>query len=88
MKCRTTFDFGTWCWRTIFAIVSLTLLTGCLHSVSPKPNPRLNDAAGEALCDAWLGSLATWADADTEQTKDEVDKAIRVQEAACLEVKP
>lgn len=38
---------------------------------------------GKALCDAWLGSLASWADEDTEQTKDEVDYSIRVQEKVC-----
>ena len=78
-----TFVFAMWPWRMIFASVPLMFLTACLQ-LSPENPPPRNDAAVEALCDAWSGSLVTWADADTEQTKDEVDKSIRVQEAACM----
>jgi hypothetical protein len=63
--------------------VSMLSLTGCLPATPPDPPPK-NEKAVEALCDSWLGSLASWADADTEQTKDEIDLSIRVQEAACL----
>lgn len=79
--------FETLFLRMTFAVVSMLWLTGCQAQTRPEPFPR-NVEVVEALCDAWKKSLATWADADTEQTKDEVDKAIRVQEAACDEATP
>lgn len=36
-----------------------------------------------SLCLAWFNSLATWADADTEKTKDLIDYAYRVHEEVC-----
>lgn len=66
-------------------------LTACQSSLQPttrgSPYVEVADQAPKetekALCETWLGSLASWADEDTEQTKDEVDYSIRVQEKVC-----
>ena len=60
------------CLMRLMCIVGPTLfLTGCLIPTPPSPPPK-DDAVAVALCSEWKGSLASWADADTEQTKDEV----------------
>jgi hypothetical protein len=69
--------------------VSCVLLTACLGSLpptQPEPSPPAVGGASEtakALCAVWVRTLPTWADADTETTKDQIDYAIRSQEAAC-----
>ena len=67
------------------------MLTACQSTPRPTTlgNPSVEVVAqvpqdtAKALCKEWLESLPTWADEDTEQTKDEVDRSIRVQEKVC-----
>ena len=61
------------------------MLPACQSFVPQKPPVEVagHQATARALCETWLGSLATWADEDTEQTKDAVDYSIRVQKKVC-----
>ena len=71
------------CLMRLMCIVGPTLfLTCCLIPPPPSPPPK-DDAVAVARCSEWKGSLASWADADTEQTKDEVDLSHRKQEGSC-----
>lgn len=55
-----------------------------LFFVAGCQNTKTSGAAvTEALCESWAASLPTSSRADTAQTQVEVDRAIRVHEAAC-----
>lgn len=58
------------------SVLMLSTLSACLGKTT-------GGAATEATCAAWLRSLPTSSQADTEQTAMEIDRAHRVQEAAC-----
>ena len=62
---------------TLFAVALLLSATGC-QTVTPS-----GAAVTEALCTAWRESLPTSSSADTDQTALEIDRAHRVQDAAC-----
>lgn len=65
--------------------VLLTFLSACQpisEKVVAPPPPQTNEVAA-AICAVWLRTLPTWADEDTETTKDQIDYAIRSQEATC-----
>ncbi len=71
-------------WR--FCAVLPMFLAACQPTpgeVAAPPPPATNEVAA-ALCSVWLRTLPTWADEDTETTKDQIDYAIRSQEAACV----
>lgn len=64
-------------------------LTAC--QPSPRPTPPAVAAESElaaALCTVWARTQPTWADADTEETKDQIDYAIRSQETVCRDYGP
>lgn len=64
------------------------MLTACQSSV-PLNNPVAAAAleTAEALCEVWQKAEPSWADEDTEQTKDEIDYSIRVRENVCEQFK-
>jgi len=49
--------------------------------VAPPP-PQINEVA-RTLCLIWQRTAPTWADEDTELTKDQIDYSIRSREEAC-----
>lgn len=64
-------------------------LTMCLGACQPIPEkavapppPQANEVA-RTLCLIWARTSPTWADEDTEETKNQIDYAIRSREAAC-----
>ena len=59
------------------AVLMLSITAGCQSATTS------GGAATEAVCDAWLRSLPTSSQADTEQTAMEIDRAHRVQGKAC-----
>ena len=63
--------------QMLFAVALLLSVTGC-QTVTPS-----GAAVTEALCTAWRESLPTSSRADTDQTALEIDRAHRVQDAAC-----
>jgi hypothetical protein len=73
----------------LLLLLCCVLLTACLESkppTQPAPSPSAVGGASEtakALCSVWLRTLPTWADEDTETTKDQIDYAIRSQETTC-----
>lgn len=50
---------------------------------APRPAAAGVSELAKSVCNIWSGSQPTWADADTERTKDEIDYSYRVQEATC-----
>ena len=78
----------------LLPFVSCVTLTACLGNspqTQPAPSPPAVAAESElaaALCTVWARTAPTWADADTEETKDQIDYAIRSQETACRDYGP
>lgn len=65
--------------------VLLTCLPACLptsEKVVAPPPPQVNELA-RAICATWERTSPTWADEDTEETKDQIDLSIRSREAVC-----
>ena len=65
------------------------VLTLCLTACQPTsekvvapPPPQANELA-RAICLIWERTSPTWADEDTELTKDQIDYSIRSREEAC-----
>jgi hypothetical protein len=50
---------------------------------APRPVAEGETELARTLCDIWAKSQATWTDADTPRTIDEIDYSYRVQEATC-----
>jgi hypothetical protein len=44
--------------------------------------PQTNELA-RVICETWARSSPTWAGEDTEETKDQIDYAIRSRKAVC-----
>lgn len=66
--------------RTTFVIVlSAIFLTACANTTTP------GGATTSELCRQWGGSLPTRAQADTTQTKAEIQKGYAVFALACPE---
>lgn len=66
--------------------LTLTACQGSAPQMQPGLNPSVEGGGPQTssvLCNEWFKSLPTWADEDTELTKDEVDYAIRMQEEVC-----
>ena len=63
---------------TLFAAaLILSFVAGCQSTTTSGA------AVTDALCASWAASLPTSSRADTVQTQVEVDRAHRVQDAAC-----
>lgn len=62
----------------------LVLLVAPLTLASCQMLPREKAAATEAVCIEWKRYMPTYEDADTERTKREIDRAINVYEAVCI----
>lgn len=63
----------------------LTFLLACQpipEKVVAPPPPQVNEVA-RTLCLIWQRTSPTWADEDTELTKDQIDYSIRSREEAC-----
>ena len=63
----------------------MTCLPACLpmpEKVVAPPPPQINEVA-RTLCLTWQRTSPTWADEDTELTKDQIDYSIRSREEAC-----
>lgn len=64
-------------------------LTACQPSSRPTPPAVAAESElAAALCAVWARTQPTWADADTEETKDQIDYAIRSQETVCRDYGP
>lgn len=63
----------------------LTCLPACRPTsvkVAAPPPPQVNELA-RVVCATWERTSPTWADEDTEETKDQIDRSIRSREAVC-----
>jgi hypothetical protein len=65
--------------------VLMTFLPACqpipAKVVAPPP-PQKNELA-KVICNRWLATEPSWADEDTEETKNQIDYSIRSREAVC-----
>jgi hypothetical protein len=71
--------------RPLLLSALLPFLSACNPTVEKAvapPPPQVNKLALE-ICSAWVRTEATWEDADTEATKDAIDRSIRTREAVC-----
>lgn len=66
--------------------VALTLFLAACQPASEKvvapPPPQTNELA-RTICLIWKRTSPTWADEDTELTKDQIDYSIRSREETC-----
>jgi hypothetical protein len=63
----------------------MTCLPACQptsEKVVAPPPPQTNELA-RVICETWARSSPTWAGEDTEETKDQIDYAIRSRKAVC-----
>lgn len=68
-----------------FSSALILCLSACQpipEKVVAPPPPQTNEVA-KAICLRWLQTEPTWADEDTELTKDLIDLNIRTREDAC-----
>jgi hypothetical protein len=77
----------------LLLLTFIGLLMGCAQKPKPQPPPPVNvsvavSQVATALCLEWKGSEPSWEDADTEATKDLIDLAIRIRQAACKDYIP
>ena len=68
-----------------FSSALILFLSACQptsEKVVAPPPPQVNELA-KAICLIWERTSPTWADEDTELTKDQIDYSIRSREEAC-----
>ncbi|NJL70357.1 MAG: hypothetical protein HC888_01505 [Candidatus Competibacteraceae bacterium] len=80
-----TFDWRTKLRRYVLNGSMILFLANCqpMQSLPVEVAAPLPLETIKSLCLAWFNSLPTWQDSDAEQTKDEIDYAIRLHEAQC-----
>jgi hypothetical protein len=63
----------------------LTSLPSCqpIPAKVVAPPPQQSNETAKAICEVWGKTSPTWADEDTEETKDQIDHSIRSYEAVC-----
>lgn len=72
----------------IFSSALMLCLSACqptsekVVALPPPPPPQANELA-KMICLIWGRTSPTWADEDTELTKDQIDYSIRSREEAC-----
>lgn len=71
-----------------FSSALMLCLSACQptsEKVAAPPPPQENELA-RTICLIWERTSPTWADEDTELTKDQIDYSIRSREEACRNV--
>ena len=69
----------------MFSSALMLFLSACQpinEKVVAPPPPQANELA-RTICLIWERTSPTWADEDTELTKDQIDYSIRSREEAC-----